>query len=34
MLVERIFEADIFINRDKTVKGSTVKLSLCCFIRF
>jgi hypothetical protein len=34
MLVERIFEVDIFINIDKTVKGSTVKVYFCWFIRF
>ncbi len=34
MLVERIFEVDMFINSDKTVKASTVKVYLCCFIRF
>ncbi len=32
MRVERIFEVDILINSDKTVK--TVKVQFCCFIRF
>jgi hypothetical protein len=34
MLVERFFEVDIFINSDKTPKGSTVKVYFCFFIRF
>ncbi len=34
MQVERIFEVDIFINSVKTVKGLTVKVYFCCFIRF
>jgi hypothetical protein len=33
-LVERIFEVDIFINSFVAVKGSTVKVLFCCFIRF
>ncbi len=34
MLVERIFEVDTFINNDKTLKGLTIKVYFCCFIRF
>jgi hypothetical protein len=33
-MLERTFVLDIFINSDNTVKGSTVKLYFCCFIRF
>ncbi len=33
-LVERIFEVDIFVNSFVAVKGSTVKVYFCCFIRF
>jgi hypothetical protein len=33
-LVERIFEVDIFINSFVAVKGLTVKVYFCCFIRF
>ncbi len=34
MLVERIFEVDIFINSFVIVKGLTVRVYFCCFIRF